>query len=134
LAVGPVINPAARKRVLDYIDVGKSEGKLLTGGKSLDTPGHGYFIAPTVFTDVAPGARLAQEEIFGPVLAVLRSKNSMRRWPSPTTPSTDSPERSIPTRARSWTVPARSSRWATCTSTASARERWWARIRSAASR
>ena len=75
LAVGPVINPAARKRVLDYIDVGKSEGKLLTGGKSLDTPGHGYFIAPTVFTDVAPGARLAQEEIFGPVLAVLRSKN-----------------------------------------------------------
>ena len=72
-AVGPVINPIAKQRVLDYIELGKSEGRLLTGGKPLDSAGNGYFIAPTVFADVAPQARLAQEEIFGPVLAVLRS-------------------------------------------------------------
>ena len=72
---GPVINEAARKRVLDYISIGKEEGKLLTGGTSVDAPGGGYYIAPTVFIDVAPTARLAQEEIFGPVLAVIRSNN-----------------------------------------------------------
>ena len=72
-AVGPVINPIAKQRVLDYIELGKSESRLLTGGKPLDSAGNGYFIAPTVFADVAPQARLAQEEIFGPVLAVLRS-------------------------------------------------------------
>jgi len=74
-AVGPVINEVARKRVLEYIELGKSEGRLLTGGKAIDSAGNGYFIAPTVFADVAPEARLAQEEIFGPVLAVLRSRN-----------------------------------------------------------
>ena len=74
-AVGPVINQAAKTRVLDYIEIGKSEARLLTGGKALDSDGNGYFIAPTVFTDVAPTARLAQEEIFGPVLAVLRSSS-----------------------------------------------------------
>jgi 1-pyrroline-5-carboxylate dehydrogenase len=74
-AVGPVINEVARKRVLEYIELGKSEGRLLTGGKAIDSAGKGYFIAPTVFADVAPEARLAQEEIFGPVLAVLRSRN-----------------------------------------------------------
>ena len=74
-AVGPVVNEAARKRVLEYIEIGKREGKLLTGGKETESAGKGYFIAPTVFTDVAPDARLAQEEIFGPVLAVIRSKS-----------------------------------------------------------
>jgi 1-pyrroline-5-carboxylate dehydrogenase len=74
-AVGPVINQAAQKRVLEYIAIGKSEGKLLTGGNTVETAGKGYFIAPTVFTDVLPDARLAQEEIFGPVLAVIRSKS-----------------------------------------------------------
>jgi 1-pyrroline-5-carboxylate dehydrogenase len=74
-AIGPVINTAAQKRVLEYIEIGKREGKLLTGGKIVETAGKGYFIAPTVFTDVAPEARLAQEEIFGPVLAVIRSNS-----------------------------------------------------------
>jgi len=74
-AVGPVINEVAKRRVLDYIELGKKEGRLLTGGKALESSGNGYFIAPTVFTDVAPEARLAQEEIFGPVLAVLRSSS-----------------------------------------------------------
>lgn len=71
-ATGPVINTAAFRRVQDYIDIGKNEGRLLTGGIALDNEG-GYYIAPTVFADVAPDARLAQEEIFGPVLAVIRS-------------------------------------------------------------
>jgi 1-pyrroline-5-carboxylate dehydrogenase len=70
---GPVINEAAKKRVLDYIAIGRTEGHLLTGGTAVDTPAHAYTIAPTVFTDVAPTARLAQEEIFGPVLAVIKS-------------------------------------------------------------
>jgi 1-pyrroline-5-carboxylate dehydrogenase len=71
---GPVINEVAKKRVLDYITIGKTEGKLLTGGTAVETDAAGYYIAPTVFTDVAPTARLAQEEIFGPVLAVIRSE------------------------------------------------------------
>jgi 1-pyrroline-5-carboxylate dehydrogenase len=72
---GPVINEVAKKRVLDYIGIGKSEGKLLTGGFAMETPVNGYYVAPTVFIDVKPTARLAQEEIFGPVLAVIRSEN-----------------------------------------------------------
>ena len=73
-ALGPVINEVARKRVESYIEVGKSEGTLLTGGTMIPTEGNGYYIAPTVFTEVSATARLAQEEIFGPVLAVIRSK------------------------------------------------------------
>ena len=72
---GPVINEVAKKRVLDYIAIGKSEGRLLTGGSTVATHDNGYYIAPTVFIDVAPTARLAQEEIFGPLLTVIRSKN-----------------------------------------------------------
>jgi 1-pyrroline-5-carboxylate dehydrogenase len=72
-ATGPVINPAAKKRVLDYIALGKSEGRLLNGGSALDTPDGGFFIAPTVIADIKPDSRLAQEEIFGPVLAVIKA-------------------------------------------------------------
>jgi 1-pyrroline-5-carboxylate dehydrogenase len=75
LQTGPVINEVAKKRVLDYIAVGKEEGRLITGGTAVDTPGNGYNIAPTVFADVAPNARLAQEEIFGPVLAIIKSSS-----------------------------------------------------------
>ncbi len=67
--VGPVINAGARKKILEYIEVGKSEGKLLAGGEK--APGEGFFIQPTIFGDIKPGARLAREEIFGPVLAIL---------------------------------------------------------------
>jgi len=72
---GPVINKAAYDRVLSYIEVGKQEGRLLVGGKALTPATEGYNIAPTVFADIAPTARLAQEEIFGPVLAVIKSKD-----------------------------------------------------------
>ena len=71
---GPVISPVALKRVLDYIEVGKSEARLLLGGQAVDKEG-GYYVAPTVFADVAPTARIALEEIFGPVLAVIKSEN-----------------------------------------------------------
>ncbi len=72
---GPVINEVAYKRVLNYIEVGKMEGRLLTGGSPIANADAGYYIAPTVFADVAPTARLAQEEIFGPVLAVIKSES-----------------------------------------------------------
>ena len=71
---GPVINEAARRRILDYIEIGKSEGRLIAGGVAIDKDG-GYYIAPTVFADVSPTARIAQEEIFGPVLAIIKSNN-----------------------------------------------------------
>src|SRR6266446_3339899 len=71
--MGPVISQSAMKTILDYIEVGKKEGKLLTGGKR--AAGDGYFIEPTIIADVPPKARLAQEEVFGPVLAVIKAKN-----------------------------------------------------------
>ena len=72
---GPVISPLAHKRVLDYIAVGMREARLLTGGDAVKTESNGYYIAPTVFCDVAPDARIAQEEIFGPVLAIIKSND-----------------------------------------------------------
>jgi 1-pyrroline-5-carboxylate dehydrogenase len=71
--MGPVVSQSAMKTILDYIEVGKKEGKLLTGGKR--AAGDGYFIEPTIIADVDPKARLAQEEVFGPVLAVIKAKN-----------------------------------------------------------
>lgn len=72
---GPVINEVARKRVLEYIALGKQESQLLIGGNAKELPESGYYIEPTVFTDVTPTSRLAQEEIFGPVLSIIRSKD-----------------------------------------------------------
>ncbi|MDE3164653.1 MAG: aldehyde dehydrogenase family protein, partial [Acidobacteriota bacterium] len=71
--MGPVINEGAMKSILNYIEVGKQEGRLITGGARV--AGEGYFIQPTVIADIAPGARLSQEEIFGPVLAVIKAKS-----------------------------------------------------------
>ena len=61
------------RSILNYIEVGKNEGRLIAGGKSAG--GDGYFIEPTVIADVAPNARISQEEIFGPVLAVLKARD-----------------------------------------------------------
>ncbi len=71
--MGPVINQSAMKAILDYIELGKKEGRLLTGGGR--APGDGYFVEPTVIADVKPGARIEQEEIFGPVLAVVKARD-----------------------------------------------------------
>ncbi|HEY3249456.1 MAG TPA: L-glutamate gamma-semialdehyde dehydrogenase [bacterium] len=70
---GPVINERAKRTIMDYITVGKSEGRLAAGGEPGD--GAGHYIQPTVFTDVNPTARIAQEEIFGPVVAVIKAKD-----------------------------------------------------------
>lgn len=69
-AVGPVIDSTAFAKISGYIEVGKSEGKLLVGGTYDDS--EGYFVQPTVFGDVAPNARIMQEEIFGPVLSICK--------------------------------------------------------------
>jgi len=74
-AMGPVVNEGAMKSILGYIETGKKEGRLVTGGARATEAGDGYFIEPTIFADIAPTARLAQEEIFGPVLAVIKSRN-----------------------------------------------------------
>jgi 1-pyrroline-5-carboxylate dehydrogenase len=71
--MGPVINEGAMQSILDYIEIGKREGRLITGGER--APGDGYFIQPTVIADIAPLARLSQEEVFGPVLAVVKAKD-----------------------------------------------------------
>jgi 1-pyrroline-5-carboxylate dehydrogenase len=70
---GPVISEKAYRKALDYIEIGKKEGTLLNGGHAIETPEGGYYIAPTVIADVAPKARISLEEIFGPVLAVIKS-------------------------------------------------------------
>ena len=71
--MGPVINERSFKSILNYIEIGKQEGKLVCGGNALGRPG--YFIEPTIIRDIAPDAKIAQEEIFGPVLAVIRAKD-----------------------------------------------------------
>jgi 1-pyrroline-5-carboxylate dehydrogenase len=72
--MGPVIDEAAMKKILEHIERGKDEGRLATGGNRV--PGtDGYFIEPTIFADVPPAASLAQEEIFGPVLAFIRARD-----------------------------------------------------------
>ncbi len=73
-AAGPVVSEVAYKRVLDYLALGRSEARLLTGGAAAESETGGYYIQPTIFADVQPGARLAQEEIFGPVLSVIKSR------------------------------------------------------------
>jgi 1-pyrroline-5-carboxylate dehydrogenase len=73
--MGPVVNRAALDKILSYIEIGKDEGRLLTGGNAITTPEGGYYLEPTVIADVAPTARIAQEEIFGPVLAVIRASD-----------------------------------------------------------
>ena len=73
VVVGPVIDEAAYRRILDYIEVGKSEATLAYQAR--DVPPLGYFIAPTIFTGVKPNMRIAREEIFGPVLSVIKVRD-----------------------------------------------------------
>jgi alpha-ketoglutaric semialdehyde dehydrogenase len=76
--MGPCINEQQLKTVMSYVEIGKNEGaKLLTGGVRLDSGAHakGWFYAPTVFGDCSPRMRVAQEEIFGPVVSVIPIDN-----------------------------------------------------------
>jgi 1-pyrroline-5-carboxylate dehydrogenase len=70
--MGPVINKAALDTMLGYVEAGKKEGRLVAGGSAPETANGGHFLEPTVFADIAPDAVLAQEEIFGPVLAIIK--------------------------------------------------------------
>ncbi len=70
---GPVIDQAAYDKITSYIEIGKKEGELLAGGDGDDS--NGWFIQPTVFGDLAPDARIMQEEIFGPVVALAKAKS-----------------------------------------------------------
>ncbi len=70
--VGPVIDANAQAKIKEYIEKGKAEATLAL---AMPTPADGYFVGPTVFTDVPPDAVIAQEEIFGPVLAVIKAQD-----------------------------------------------------------
>ena len=70
--VGAVIDAQARERILHYIEIGMSEGRLLF---QAEVPNEGFFVGPTIFDGILPHHRLAQEEIFGPVLAVMKVSN-----------------------------------------------------------
>lgn len=73
---GPVINQKSVDKVMKYIEIGKEEARLVAGGKKADTENEGYYIEPTVFADVPEDARIAQEEIFGPVTAFIKAKDT----------------------------------------------------------
>jgi RHH-type proline utilization regulon transcriptional repressor/proline dehydrogenase/delta 1-pyrroline-5-carboxylate dehydrogenase len=70
--VGPVIDANARDRIREYIEKGKAEAKVAL---EMPAPENGYFIGPVIFTDVSPNAVIAQQEIFGPVVAVIKANN-----------------------------------------------------------
>jgi acyl-CoA reductase-like NAD-dependent aldehyde dehydrogenase len=71
--IGAVIDDNARINIEAYIHLGQTEGRLLTRGAPGQGPGH--FVAPAVFTDISPQSRLAQEEIFGPVVCIIKVKD-----------------------------------------------------------
>jgi len=76
--VGPVINESQFNKILKYIEIGKKEGaKLILGGKAYQKGNcsKGYFIDPTIFTEATPEMRIAQEEIFGPVVSVIKAED-----------------------------------------------------------
>jgi 1-pyrroline-5-carboxylate dehydrogenase len=71
--MGPVASRSQFEKVREYIEIGKSEGTLVLGGKA--DPMRGWYVQPTIFADVDPEARISQEEIFGPVLAVIKARD-----------------------------------------------------------
>ncbi|EMR05159.1 1-pyrroline-5-carboxylate dehydrogenase 1 [Bhargavaea cecembensis DSE10] len=71
--MGPVIDKASYDKILEYVEIGKKEGRLVLGGTGDDSKG--YFVNPTIFADVDPEARIMQEEIFGPVVAFTKAKD-----------------------------------------------------------
>ncbi len=71
--MGPVASASAERSIMEYMEIGKQEGKLINGGYKIND--EGYYLAPTVIIDIKPDARISQEEIFGPVLAVIKAKN-----------------------------------------------------------
>lgn len=72
--MGPVANIASKEKIMEYIEFGKKNSRLVTGGSAPEING-GYFIQPTVFADIKPMSKLEQEEIFGPVLSIIKSES-----------------------------------------------------------
>jgi 1-pyrroline-5-carboxylate dehydrogenase len=72
---GPVSSKSAYASILEYVEIGKKEGKVVAGGNKIDTKDGGFYIEPTVISDVDPEARISLEEIFGPVLAIIEAKD-----------------------------------------------------------
>jgi 1-pyrroline-5-carboxylate dehydrogenase len=75
LGMAAVINEGSMNDILRYIEIGKKDGRLITGGARATSAGDGYFIQPTIIADIPAKSTLEQEEIFGPVLAVIKSRN-----------------------------------------------------------
>jgi 1-pyrroline-5-carboxylate dehydrogenase len=73
--MGAVINEGSMNTILGYIEQGKKDGRVITGGERAAEAGEGYYIRPTVIADIPPKSKLEQEEIFGPVLAVIKSRS-----------------------------------------------------------
>jgi 1-pyrroline-5-carboxylate dehydrogenase len=73
--MGPVASKSAYESILKYIETGKKEGHLLLGGNAIKTNANGYFIEPTIIADVDPKAKISLEEIFGPVLSIIKAKD-----------------------------------------------------------
>jgi RHH-type proline utilization regulon transcriptional repressor/proline dehydrogenase/delta 1-pyrroline-5-carboxylate dehydrogenase len=73
--VGPVIDAEARRRITEYQRVAATEGRVVFQSELGSLADRGYFVSPTIVADVQPGARIAQEEIFGPILAVLKAED-----------------------------------------------------------
>ncbi|MBX9688864.1 MAG: L-glutamate gamma-semialdehyde dehydrogenase [Candidatus Obscuribacterales bacterium] len=71
--LGPVASKSAYESILNYIEIGKKEGRLMTGGKAFENEDKGFFIEPTIIADIKPEARISLEEIFGPVLAFIKA-------------------------------------------------------------
>jgi len=71
--VGPVINAKSAEKIAGYLAIAAAEGRIVAGGRQLDRPG--WFFEPTIVADVAPRARIAQEEVFGPFVAVIKARD-----------------------------------------------------------
>src|SRR6202167_2473102 len=72
--MGAVINEGSMKTILEYIELGRKDGRIITGGGRVTEAGEGYYIRPTVIADIPAKSKLEQEEIFGPVLAVIKAR------------------------------------------------------------
>jgi hypothetical protein len=116
VTVGPLIDADAYERVRSYVTLAGDDGEVVLARD--DVPGEGWFVGPTIVTDVGLDSRLATEEVFGPLLCVSGRPTSTTPSPSPTPPTT--PSRPASSRARRRTSRARrpSCGRATCMSTA----------------
>ena len=131
--MGPVVNQSRYESMLRYIEIGKQEGRLVAGGNAVESPEKGYYVEPTIFSDIAPQSRLAQEEIFGPVLAMIRSKNFKNAMEIANNTEFGLTGAIYTSSREKLAVGRRIFMWVICISTVNAPARWWERTRSAAS-